>query len=92
MNIDVIIEDGELKKQVWSFYFFTDMLHPVFRLNDYAALSRPSTRHRKWSRVEQWKTYNHSLSTIPRPTVPPEVLEKAKAIVVAQVNEARLVE
>lgn len=84
MAIDVIKEDGDLRRERWSFGVGTNYTDRVMlRLNRYALEERESKRH-KWKPVKKWDSFNERWAgNLKREqiTIPDWVKQKARELV-----------
>lgn len=79
--IEVIQSDGDLRRKVWRFSLIRDN---ELTLTYFFLETRKSNRH-KWKTQGYYNAYDHRGSDMVITSIPPEVSEKAKENLFAQI-------
>jgi len=90
-EIEIIRNNGDLKRERWVFNFIADWNYTVISLNTFVFETRDSKRH-KWkyqSRYERSDT-RIPISNIPKPNIPLNIQEEVKDRICFNVRELNI--
>ena len=76
-KVEIIIPNGDLKREVWSFYLRVDFARISLWLDEYYLETKETKRH-KWKWQSRWIRTMSRDSNIEQPVAPEYVITEAK--------------
>lgn len=74
MKIEIIRQNGDLKREVWEFALHVDYSNRAsIYLQFYAFQTKETARHRKWVSQTHWQRYDKRQNNIDFPPIPLDV-------------------
>ena len=73
MNVDIIRNSGDLKREVWKFSLIVDWNSSCIYFEAYSLQVEESSRHRKWKKQTHWERTMRRDSNIENPPLPSDV-------------------
>ena len=90
MQIEIVRPDGDLKCEVWDFWLYIAFEDGNIYLDNYQFQTRESSRRKKWTTQTRWSRLEPRVSTVAKPTVPPDVADEVKTRLAAWVSTLRI--
>ena len=87
MRVEIIEPRGELGRHRWVFYLYVNPADAMLWLDYWAFETRPTSRHRKWTRQNFWDRMDKRANTMDTISVPSYVVEDLKAQLAAKIKE-----
>ncbi len=72
MRTEIIRQNSDLKRQVWTFLLLDNIANPSIYFDYYSVEERPTTRH-KWKATSWWARLDKRHSIITDPPIPADV-------------------
>lgn len=79
MKIEIVLPDGDLKREVWDFSLSVGYSSPCIFFDAYCFQTKLSTRHRNWISQTHWQRLEHRNNNIENPPLPKEVEEEMRS-------------
>lgn len=73
MNVEIVRQNGALKREVWSFSIYISYADSCIRFDAYSFQTRETTRHRKWKKQTHWTRLMSRGNNIDNPPLPSDV-------------------
>jgi hypothetical protein len=72
MRIEIILPDGDLRREIWEFSISIDSCACIY-FDYYSYQTRESTRKRLWHKQTHWDRLDGRNNNISRPVLPPGI-------------------